>query len=309
MHAGHQSGMRGFTMRRCQKSVSTGDTHSPETNTELVMTSSLKRPTGNIAFSFFLIILIPLTVHQSATAQDYHLVWSDEFEDDTLNTETWKSWEGPAYNDELQFYTNRERNAYLKDGHLYLAAHREEYGGMEYTSARISTDSTRIGWEKGRFEARIKMPAGTGLWPAFWLMPVHDKGWPRSGEIDIMEYRGNEPAVTNGAVHFWAAGCDDNPWECRRYITDSYSLSEGTLNENFNTYALEWTDKDLIWFLNDTEFQRVSFDDIEADFEPFSGPFYIILNLAVGGNFLPDPDETTEFPQALVVDYVRVYQY
>lgn len=253
--------------------------------------------------SFFSLIF-----SSSVFSQNYQLVWSEDFSGDSLNTEIWKFWEGPAYNDELQYYTARPANAYVEDGYLHLQATREDYKGMEYTSARISTDSTKIGWEQGRFEARIKMPLGKGLWPAFWLMPVHDKGWPRSGEIDIMEYRGNEPSTTNGAVHFWQAGCDISPWECRRYITGSYTLPEGSLHNDFHIYALEWTEDELTWFLDETEYHRVAFEEIEADFEPFSGPFYIILNLAVGGNFLPDPDETTSFPQKLIVDYVRVYQ-
>ncbi|MEX0904288.1 MAG: glycoside hydrolase family 16 protein [Balneolaceae bacterium] len=262
---------------------------------------------SGISFLICFVIFFISCLNQPAIP-NYELVWSEEFEGTSLDTTIWKFWEGPAYNDELQFYTSRPENAYLENGHLFLQANRESYEGKEYTSARISTDSTRIGWEKGRFEARIKMPAGQGLWPAFWLMPIRDKGWPRSGEIDIMEYRGNEPSVTTGAVHFWQAGCDESPWECRRYLTDSYTLPEGSLGNDFHLYSLEWTDNELIWFLDETEFHRVAFEEIEAEFEPFTGPFYIILNLAVGGNFLPDPDESTEFPQALVVDYVRVYQ-
>lgn len=241
-------------------------------------------------------------------AQNYELVWSDEFQDDVLDTDTWKFWHGPAYNEELQFYTNRPENAYLKDGYLHLEAHRESYNGKDYTSARISTDSTKIGWQYGRFEARIKMPEGKGFWPAFWLMPMREIGWPRGGEIDIMEFRGNDPFTTTGAMHFWQAGCNSHPMECRKYLTDSHTVKTQKLSDGFHLYALEWTGDGLIWFLDDVEFFRVGFDDFEADYNPFSGPFYIILNLAVGGTFLPNPDETTQFPQALIVDYVRVYQ-
>ena len=240
-------------------------------------------------------------------AQDYKLVWSDEFEDSELNEEIWKPWVGTAYNNELQFYTGREKNVYVQDGKLYLKAFREKYQGSDYTSARISTDSTRIGWEKGRFEARIKMPEGKGFWPAFWLMPLRKIGWPKGGEIDIMEYRGNETQETTGALHFWRRDCDGNPQDCRKYFTDSID-TETNLSEDFHIYALEWTDESLTWFFDERQFFKISFNEIEAEYNPFSGPFYIILNLAVGGNFLPNPDETTPFPQALVVDYVRVYQ-
>lgn len=252
--------------------------------------------------------LLLVSILQPSVAQQYELVWSDEFNGDSIDTDTWVFWEGPAYNEELQFYTARPENAFIKEGHLYLQAQKESYNGMEYTSARISTDSTQIGWEHGRFEARIKMPKGKGFWPAFWLMPMREVGWPRGGEIDIMEFRGNEPYTTTGALHFWQADCDGNPMDCRKYLTDSITLSDENLTDDFHTYSLEWTEDELIWFLDDNEFFRVGFNEFKADYEPFSGPFHIILNLAVGGNFLPNPDETTEFPQALVVDYVRVYQ-
>ncbi len=258
--------------------------------------------------AFALIMLTCFGLVKVTSAQNYTLVWSDEFNGELIDTDIWNFWEGTAYNNELQYYTLRSKNAYVKDGKLYLEAHREEYKGQEYTSARISTDSTRIGWEKGRFEARIKMPLGRGFWPAFWLMPIRQIGWPKGGEIDIMEYRGNEPTTTSGAIHFWKAGCEGNPVECRKFFVEEYTTADQNLNEDFHIYALEWTDKELVWYFDDHEFQRIRFDEIEAEFNPFTGPFYIILNLAVGGDFLPNPDETTEFPQALVVDYVRVYQ-
>lgn len=259
--------------------------------------------TGFLSFCF----LFSIYVVEPVIAQNYKLVWSDEFNGDSLDTDTWKFWEGTAYNNELQYYTPRSKNAYIKDGKLFLEAHRENYRGREFTSARISTDSTHIGWEQGRFEARLKMPKGKGFWPAFWLMPINNLGWPRSGEIDIMEYRGNEPYTTSGAIHFWREGCEGNSVECRKFLVEEFT-QENKLSESFHTYALEWTDEELIWYLDNLEFQRITFDEVEAEYNPFTGPFYIILNLAVGGDFLPNPDESTEFPQAFVVDYVRVYQ-
>jgi beta-glucanase (GH16 family) len=247
-------------------------------------------------------------IENSRIQAGYSLVWSDEFNSSSIDTTVWNFWVGPAYNDELQFYTSRTENAFIDDGKLHLRAQKETYNGMRYTSARISTDSTSIGWKHGRFEASIKMPNGKGYWPAFWLMPIRDIGWPKGGEIDIMEFRGNEIHTTTGAVHFYVAGCTASSWECRRYINDSITLPEIDLTDSFNQYALEWTEDELIWFFNGTEFQRVQIDDIDADFNPFSTPFYIILNLAIGGNFLENPDESTPFPQSLVVDYVRVYQ-
>ena len=240
--------------------------------------------------------------------EGYELVWNDEFSGNSIDTDTWRFWEGPAYNEELQYYTSRSKNAYVENGKLHLVAHREIFNGYEYTSARISTDSTRIGWKYGRFEARIKMPEGNGFWPAFWLMPIRDDGWPRGGEIDIMEYRGNEPYKTTGAIHFWVNGCEGNPVECRTYFTDSVTISDNKLSEEFHVYSLEWDEEGFTWYLDDYEFMNIPYSVIDAQFEPFSTPFYIILNLAVGGNFLPNPDETTPFPQQLIVDYVRVFQ-
>ena len=245
---------------------------------------------------------------ETESATEYTLVWSEEFEGNEIDTDTWVHWEGPAYNDELQYYTDRPENSFVEDGVLHLVARREAFGGKEFTSARISTDSTSIGWQYGRFEARIRMPEGKGFWPAFWLMPMRSDGWPRGGEIDIMEYRGNEPYTTSAAVHFWTEGCNATPWECREYVSDTYTVDDEKLSEAFNIYAVEWNKTGLHWFLNDTQYMHVPFGDIDANFDPFSTPFYIILNLAVGGNFLPNPDESTEFPQSLEVDYVRVYK-
>lgn len=254
-----------------------------------------------------LILTIPV-ITETANSQDYDLVWSDEFNGDSLDSETWNFWIGTAYNNELQYYTSRSENAYLEDGKLYLEAHKENFMGREYTSARISTDSTRIGWEQGRFEARLKMPEGKGFWPAFWLMPIRDVAWPKGGEIDIMEYRGNESYTTSGAIHFWRGGCENRTMDCHKFLVNEFVTEGDKLSEKFHTYALEWTDEELIWYFEDKVYQRIRYKDINTEFNPFSTPYYIILNLAVGGDFLPNPDGSTKFPQAFVVDYVRVYQ-
>jgi beta-glucanase (GH16 family) len=139
-------------------------------------------------------------------------------------------------------------------------------------------------------------------------MPIREIGWPRGGEIDIMEFRGNEPNTTTGAIHFYREGCEGSSVECRKYITDSITQADTNLTEEFHVYALEWTEEELVWYLDNTEFMRIKLNDVKAEYNPFSTPFYIILNLAVGGDFLDNPDESTPFPQSLVVDYVRVYQ-
>lgn len=239
----------------------------------------------------------------------FELVWSDEFQGEDLDPDTWKPWIGPAYNYELQYYTDRDENIFLQDGKLHLQANRENYNGYKYTSARISTDSTRIGWKKGRFEARMKMPEGIGFWPAFWLMPMNEPGWPKGGEINIMEHRSNEPNTTTGAIHFWENDCIGFNSQCMKYFVGSHVFSDGNLSDDFHLYALEWNDLGFIWYINDTAFLRVPFSSMDASAEAFLEPFYIILNLAVGGTFVENPDHTTEFPQSLEIDYVRIYEW
>jgi beta-glucanase (GH16 family) len=261
-----------------------------------------------ITITMLLVLVSSASVLQ---AQRYELVWSDEFDANELDRDTWVVWRGPAFNNELQCYMDNPRNLYIKDGVLHLEAHRGSVNCssrfMNFTSARISTDSTRIGWEFGRFEARMQMPPGQGFWPAFWLMPMRQIGWPRGGEIDIMEFRGNLVTETNGAVHFWRAGCASTLSQCHTYIDRTFDTGMD-LSSDFNLYALEWTSEYFRWFFNDELFFELKIPDIDADSQPFTGPFHIILNLAVGGNYLPNPTSATVFPQALKVDYVRVFQ-
>jgi len=260
---------------------------------------------------YLVLILMILLSYSNLYSQRYEMVWSDEFDGSQLDSDTWNIWRGSAYNNELQCYTDNAKNVFVEDGVLNLVAYREQIQCANlmrsFSSARISTDSTSIGWEYGRFEARIQMPSGTGFWPAFWLMPIRVIGWPRGGEIDIMEFRGNELTQTNGAVHYWQEGCVGNSATCQRFNSQTYETGID-LSAIFNTYALEWTPDEFKWYFNEELFFSVDINALAADFEPFTGPFYIILNLAVGGNYLPDPTPDTPFPQAFKVDYVRVYQ-
>ncbi len=268
--------------------------------------------------SFFLLFTIPTIIadfyhHESSEATDsYTLVWSEEFDSDTLNTDIWIPWEGGAYNNEQQCYTSREKNLFIEDGKLHIRALDEQYecgnsGIKPYTSARISTDSTAVGWEHGRFEARIQMPMGTGFWPAFWMMPMREIGWPKGGEIDIMEYRGDQPTVTHAAAHYWRENCTDATRQCLNSEVSTFDTGEN-LSDEFHIYTLEWTADEMRWYFNDERIQTVSINDLPSDYDPFTGPFHIILNLAVGGDFLPNPDQSTPFPATMKVDYVRVYQ-
>ena len=276
----------------------------------------MKHPSTII--SFFLLFTIPTIItaiyhsNSSKATESYTLVWSEEFDSDTLNTDIWIPWEGGAYNNEQQCYTSMEENLFIEDGKLHIRALDEQYecgssGIKPYTSARISTDSTAIGWEHGRFEAKIKMPGGIGFWPAFWMMPMREIGWPKGGEIDIMEYRGDQPTVTHAAAHYWRENCTGETRQCLNSEVSTFD-AENNLSEEFHIYALERTNDELRWYFNDKRIQTVSINDLPSDYDPFTGPFHIIINLAVGGDFLPNPDQSTPFPATMKVDYVRVYQ-
>jgi beta-glucanase (GH16 family) len=266
----------------------------------------------------------------SSSGQRYELVWSDEFDGPEIDRSAWHSWDGGAFNNELQCYTDNPENAFIEDGVLHLMARRETrtcrtYSGsqktFEYTSARIESwpdhgaGLSGHAWRYGRFEYRAKLPKETqGLWPALWMMPAQPQygSWPYSGEIDVMEYRSNIPDVVRGTIHFSAraypgSGSANGD---RRSSGDDYVLPEGAFSDEFHVFALEWDADGMRWFVDDTQFHEIARSEIEqtAEVYPFDQPFYFILNLAVGGNYLPNPDATTLLPQAMEVDYVRVYR-
>lgn len=235
-------------------------------------------------------------------AQRYELVWSEEFEGDSLNRNIWTHWYGTAFNNELQFYTGRDTNIYVKDGLLNLVAHRERFGGREYTSGRIKSQGAAF-FKFGYMEIRAKLPYGQGLWPAIWMMPEESKygGWPHSGEIDIMEFRGNEVDRTSSATHYSVNGS-------HTYISEQHIVPGNDYSANFHVYSLEWVENEMRFFVDDSLHMVVNRGDIIDPIYPFNESFYFILNVAVGGNFLTNPDPSTEFPTSMQVDYVRVYQ-
>lgn len=246
-----------------------------------------------------LIIVASLLV----TANSWKLVWEDDFSGSTLDLTKWaydygENW----FHNELQAYTNLTKNVFLSDGYLYLRAYKEKYRSKEYTSGRIFTRYT-AGWYCGRFEAMMKMPTGQGMWPAFWLLPVW-LDWPFYGELDIMEYLGKEPYTQYGTAHY------ANDYFNLKSKGGSYK-SGVLLNESFSLYALEWEPEVLRFYINDTNFFTFRKEERrEGEFWPFDQeiPFYIILNLAIGGGWPGPPDNTTKFPQDFIIDYVRVYQ-
>lgn len=252
------------------------------------------------------ISLFLFTGFSSAQDSDYQLVWSDEFEGENVDTQKWNFEIGGNGwgNQELQYYTNRPENIFIRDQKLVIKALYEEYGTRNFTSARISTQN-KMSVKYGKIEARIKLPKGKGTWPAFWMMPQNSTygGWPRSGEIDIMEHVGSNPNMISYALHTQSKnGNLGNNWHNQIYPGDV----EGV----FHTYSIEWLE-DRIAFYFDDQKQVTYWNDLANDYKtwPFDQDFYVILNLAIGGNMggTVDVDIFNEDVE-MEVEYVHVYQ-
>lgn len=260
-------------------------------------------------------LILFLGLSSISVAQRYEMVWSDEFEGTELDTDTWTEWRGSAFNNEWQFYTPRDTNIYVEDGLLHLVGLRENFGGRNWTSGRINS-RRGANFLYGKVEIRAKLPAGRGLWPAFWMMPTESEygGWPYSGEMDIMEYRGHQTNRTQGTIHFSRLEYpgSGNAVADREYISGEYELPEGSFAEEFHIYSFEWTDSTLKWFVDDLHYFTIRREEVEdrAEIYPFNKQFYVILNLAIGGDYLGDmqPDASTPDRNEVLVDYVRVYQ-
>ena len=242
--------------------------------------------------------------------KEWVLVWSDEFDADSLDMSKWSYQFGTGReigltgwgNNELQYYTDREENVRVEDGKLHITAQQELYEGAQHTSARIRTIN-KGDWTYGRIEVLAKLPQGQGIWPAIWMLPTRDDPvWPRDGEIDIMELVGHEPATVHGTVHY---GTD---WPDHQYKGDSYTLEEGIFADDFNLFAIEWKMNEIKFFVNDIHYYTVTQATTQGYQYPFNNRFHLIMNLAVGGNWPGSPNASTEFPQSMIVDYVRVYQ-
>ncbi len=265
-----------------------------------------------------------------------NLTFEDNFETEgSIDASIWNTEIGTGNNgwgnNELQYYTDRPENIKVEGGNLHITALQESFEGAGFTSARITTKG-KMERQYGRFEARIQLPWGQGLWPAFWLLPSNieeveddDPGtlvWPFCGEIDIMENRGQEPTLLNGSIHGpgYSAG---------EAITKAYDLENDRFDTDFHVFGIEWGPEYINFYVDDVLYNQITPDDLPAGPEPdfvkelypapeYDGvwnnwvfddqPFYIIINLAVGGNFVGPPDANTVFPQTMLVDYVRIYE-
>ena len=246
---------------------------------------------------------------QTLPQRDWELVWSDEFEGTAGTTPDNTKWAfdiGTGINgwgnSELQYYTNRPSNIQLDgNGKLVITARSESFAGSGFTSARIKTKGL-FAQAYGRFEARIKTTTGPGIWPAFWMLGanIDTKPWPLCGEIDIMEQRGQQPSITYGTIH-------GPGYSGGNSIGKSYALTNGRFDTDYYVYAVEWGENYIDFFVNNFLYQRLTPENVTGEWV-YDQPFYLLLNVAVGGNFVGFPTTGTPFPQSMFVDYVKVYR-
>jgi beta-glucanase (GH16 family) len=274
---------------------------------------------------FFGIILLSMNcgLNLSAAAQapspqpvalPWKLVWGDEFNGRNgsgVDPSKWVSETGGGGwgNNELEYYTNRLANAYQQNGNLVIKVVAEQYTGADgvtrnYTSARLKTHG-KFSQTYGRFEARIRIPSGQGIWPAFWMLgdDIEKPGWPTCGEIDIMENVGKEPALVHGTIH-------GPGYSGEHGIGSPYGLpGDARFAGDFHVYAVEWEPNVIRFYVDDHVYATRTPADLPKGTKwVYDHPFFLLLNVAVGGYWPGNPDATTVFPQTMLVDYVRVYE-
>jgi beta-glucanase (GH16 family) len=258
-------------------------------------------------------------VYTPPVPPSWNIVWSDEFNGSTIDSTKWTFdvGTGPPYpgwgNNELEYYTGRATNAYVSGGSLHIRAQLEAFNGQNYTSAKIKT-AGKFSKLYGRFEWRAKLPTGTGFWPALWMLPQSSPygGWPNSGEIDVVENKGNVPNQEGATIHYGGQSGNDI------YSGATYTFPSGDSVTNFHTYLCEWTTNKISFSVDGHLFETQTnwWSNIGTSTSkypypaPFDQPFYIVMNLAVGGNYLGNPPTNSinpSMPGEMLIDYVRVY--
>lgn len=248
----------------------------------------------------------------SEPKRSYTLIWSDEFDGNSINSQYWNLEQGGAGwgNQEKQYYTDRSENARVENGYLIVEAKKENYSTNNYTSARLTTKG-KVFARYGKIEARISLPSGQGTWPAFWMMPNSSVygAWPRSGEIDIMEHTGSQPTMISHALHT-QNGSGGRSWSKKVYYDN--------VENNFHTYTLEWVNdyyngNDAFLFYVDGNLSIIK-DQTDYNIStyadwPFDQDFYVILNLAIGGTWGGTIDDNIfNSPVQMKIDYLRIYE-
>lgn len=231
----------------------------------------------------------------------YDLVWNDEFEGTTIS-DNWTHELGNSGwgNNESQNYTANAANSYIQDGKLIIEAREESSNGSDYSSARMITENKKE-FQYGRIDIRAKLPEGQGIWPALWMLGGNFRSvsWPFCGEIDIMEIVGHKPSETHGTLHW------DNNGNYSS-ANGNTTLSSGKFIDEFHVFTIIWDEEKIRWYLDDQQFHII--DITPAQMTEFHQPYFFIFNVAVGGNWPGYPDATTQFPQRMLADYIRVFQ-
>ena len=261
------------------------------------------------SFSALLVLMALLLSCMPQNKDEYTLIWSDEFDysglpdadkwlyDTSGNDHGWG-------NKELQHYTvARQENAVVSNGVLKITARKEQYEGKDYSSVRLISNAD---WQYGKIEVKAKLPDGRGTWPAIWMMPggwsFPDGNWPAVGEIDIMEHVGYDMNVIHASAH-----SKDYQWQAGTQKTGTIVVPG--VSENFNTYILEWEPEVIKMSVNDSTYFVYENEGLGVDKWPYDKPYYLIMNVAVGGAWGSVKGiDTTAFPQTMEVDYVRVYK-
>lgn len=238
------------------------------------------------------------------TKDGYKLTWSDEFNGGEVDRKVWGNELGYIRNHELQYYTDSEDNARLEDGCLIIEGRKEEKSGFDYTSASLNTLGTKS-FLYGYVEMRAILPKGKGMWPAFWMMGdnINEVNWPKCGELDIMELIGGGKDMDDkvyGTLH----------WNDEKKGHDSsggsYTLPSGVFNDAFHVFGVRWTAAELDWYVDGVVYYTLDISD--AKFDALRRPMYILVNLAIGGDWPGSPDDSSVFPNQYIIDYIRVYQ-
>lgn len=281
------------------------------------MDNEMKRCTRAIAvWGCWLAVIAPPALGADPNAADppadkWKLVWSDEFNGNSLDYSKWGV-EVNAFgggNDELQLYTDRKDNVRVESGTLVIEARRDNPNVQgttrRYSSGRIRTKH-RGDWKYGRIEVRAKLPGGEGIWPAVWMLPTEEKygGWAASGEIDIVEINGRSPDTAHLTIHHGGT------WPYNRQSGGKHQLANGSFSDDFHVHAIEWNARSIRWLIDGRQaHEETRWESTGGKFPaPFDQQFHLILNLAVGGRFVGRPSDKTTFPKQMLVDYVRVYQ-
>jgi beta-glucanase (GH16 family) len=242
---------------------------------------------------------------------NWDLVWSDEFDSKTINKANWNFQVEKAgrFNEEWQRYTDSSKNVYIEDNCLVIKAIHEsnEHGINQYTSARLNT-ANKQAWTYGKISARMKLPFGEGIWPAFWMLGNNidenggDTPWPMCGEIDIFElYGSKDDAAIEANLHY-----ADSKGEHNQMGAATFKLENGTFADDFHIFELVWDNTEITWLVDGNAYATAKIP--EPELSEFHKEFFILLNIAVGGTYAGRPDESTQFPQYMYIDWIRVYK-